>query len=280
MQIVARALWFIETNRCRPLTLADIARDAGVSRHHLARSFQRATGRPVMGYLRGRRLAEAARMVAGGSARLIEVALENGYGSHEAFTRAFRQEFGVPPEAVRAARSTASLSMQERIAMPNDTAPTNLPEPRMVEAGPIHLAGLEGRYTAATRATIPALWQRFGEVVDEIPGRSGAEVYGLCRDFDGEGGFGYMAAVAVTDPGAVPPDFATARLATARYAVFEHRGQVTEIHRSFRAIFGTWLPRSGFAAAGPEFERYDDRFDPGTGTGLVEIWVPVTPKSG
>jgi predicted transcriptional regulator YdeE len=41
-------------------------------------------------------------------------------------------------------------------------------------------------------------------------------------------------------------------------------------------IHGDWLPRSGLRARQtPDFERYDARFDPATGAGLVEIWFPV-----
>jgi AraC family transcriptional regulator len=56
-----------------------------------------------MHYARGRRLSEAARALAAGAPNILEVALAAGYGSHEAFTRAFRRQFGVPPEALRGA---------------------------------------------------------------------------------------------------------------------------------------------------------------------------------
>ena len=51
-----------------------------------------------MRYMRGRRLSEAARVLANGGADILTVALDFGYGSHEAFTRAFRRsQFGVNP---------------------------------------------------------------------------------------------------------------------------------------------------------------------------------------
>ena len=49
-----------------------------------------------------RRLSEAARVLANGSPDILTVALDFGYGSHEAFTRAFRDQFGMTPESVRA----------------------------------------------------------------------------------------------------------------------------------------------------------------------------------
>jgi AraC-like DNA-binding protein len=86
MSIVDRALWVMERNSEQALGLNNIADACGVSRSHLANAFGTATGWPVMKYLRARRLTEAARRLAGGASDILTVALEHGYGSHEAFT--------------------------------------------------------------------------------------------------------------------------------------------------------------------------------------------------
>src|SRR5262245_23133336 len=99
---VERALWFIENRFEGELSADDVARAAGVSRFHLSRLFALVIGRSMTGYARGRRLSEAARALAGGAPDILAVALSAGYGSHEAFTRAFREHFGVTPESVRA----------------------------------------------------------------------------------------------------------------------------------------------------------------------------------
>src|SRR6202048_4606349 len=98
MYPVERALWFIENRISRVISLQAIAASAGVSSHHLARAFSAATGQSLMRYARGRRLSEAARSLAAGAPDILGVALDAGYGSHEAFTRAFREQFGVTPE--------------------------------------------------------------------------------------------------------------------------------------------------------------------------------------
>src|SRR5262249_38980664 len=103
MNPAQRALWYIESHLAEPMTRDEIAGVAGVSRFHLVRAFAAATGFPVMRYVRARRLTEAARALAGGAPDILSLALEADYGSHEAFTRAFRDHFGATPEAVRAA---------------------------------------------------------------------------------------------------------------------------------------------------------------------------------
>ena len=105
MEPIEKALWFIENRLSGEISLADIARSVGVSSHHLARAFGEATGLSLMRYARGRRLSEAARSLAAGAPDILEVAIGAGYGSHEAFTRAFRQQFGVTPETLRAGLS-------------------------------------------------------------------------------------------------------------------------------------------------------------------------------
>jgi len=55
MQIVGKTLWLIESNLSGPLTLADLARQVGVTQYHLARVFAETTGHPVMRYVWRRR---------------------------------------------------------------------------------------------------------------------------------------------------------------------------------------------------------------------------------
>src|SRR5688500_2811512 len=102
MNPVNKALWYIESHFTSDITLDDIATVTGVSRFYLTRAFAVATGHSMMHYVRGRRLTEAARALAQGAPDILTVAVETGYGSHEAFTRAFRDRFGVTPETVRA----------------------------------------------------------------------------------------------------------------------------------------------------------------------------------
>src|SRR5262245_16872676 len=90
---IARALWYIESHFAEEITLDDVAAVAGVSRYHLSRTFGLATGSGLMAYVRGRRLSEAAKALAAGAPDILGVALDWGYGSHEAFSRAFREQF-------------------------------------------------------------------------------------------------------------------------------------------------------------------------------------------
>jgi len=274
MNPVGKALWYIESHFAGEIALDEIAAMSGVSRYYLCRAFGTATGHPVMRYVRGRRLSEAARSLAAGASDILAVALDAGYGSHEAFTRAFRDQFGTTPEAVRGQRHLRNLSLVEPIKM-DETLLASLPPPRFENGQPLLIAGLGARYNGETSKNIPAQWQRFMPQIGHIPGQVGWITYGVCCNSDDDGNFDYICGVEVKSFSDLPAELARVRIAGQRYAVFSHRDHVSTIRRTIMTIWNKWLPESGHEVAdAPDFERYEN-FDPQKGTGTIEIWIPL-----
>src|SRR6266403_2319567 len=275
MNPAQKALWYIESHLADELTLDEIAGVAGISRFHMVRAFAAATGLSVMRYVRARRLSEAARSLASGAPDILTLALEADYGSHEAFTRAFRDHFGITPEIVRSSTCLDKLTLQEAIVM--DSTPfDNLQAPRFQTGKAFLVAGVGERYTCDSSAAIPGQWQRFHQTVDNIPCRIGKVAYGVCCNGDDAGNFDYIAGVEVSEFSDLPREFSRVRIPEQRYAVFTHRDHISTIRRTINTIWNHWLPASGLKAAdAPNFERYDENFDPLTGNGGLEIWIPV-----
>ena len=275
MDPIGKALWFIESHFGGEVTLDDVAGVAGVSRYHLTRAFGNATGHSVMRYMRARRLTQAARALTSGATDILQVALDAGYGSHEAFTRAFRDQFGCTPEQVRAQGHLDNLPLVEAIKM-DETLMTNLEPPRFEDGKPLLIAGLSERYTCESSKAIPAQWQRFAPHIDHVPGQTGKAAYGVRCNSDEAGNFDYICGVEVSDFSDLPAGFARLRLPPQRYAVFRHRDHVSSIRRTMHTIWSRWLPESGHQVAdAPDFERYGPEFDPKTGNGGLEIWLPL-----
>ncbi|WEX77086.1 GyrI-like domain-containing protein [Sinorhizobium numidicum] len=277
MSAIGRAIWFIESHFAQDISLQEIAGAAGLSRYHLSRVFGLSTGRSIRAYIRARRLSGAALSLAHGTSSILEVALDAGYGSHEAFTRAFREQFGVTPESVRKQGHVRNIELMEPIRM-DDTRTLKIEPPRFEECPALLLAGLAETYAYNRTEGIPSLWQRFNAHFGNIPGQRGNVAYGVCTDADGEAGrFRYMAAVEVADTDDLPAGFSTLKLPRQRYAIFVHRGHISAIAATAHHIFGTWLPESGYehGEVPDMFERYDERFDPHSGMGAVEIWIPL-----
>jgi AraC family transcriptional regulator len=274
MDPVEKALWYIESHFESELSVEEIASVAGVSRFYLTRLFTLLLGRSVMQYARARRLTQAARALADGAPDILAVALAHGYGSHEAFTRAFRDHFGVTPETVRT-QGLEGLNLQESLRMYAQKS-TQLAAPRFEHRDALLIAGIGARYARGGDPAIPSQWQRFVPHIGSVPSQVGDITYGVAANFDDDGAFDYIAGVEVSRFADLPEGFTTIRLPPRRYAVFTHRGHVSSIPATMKAIWGEWLPASGhkFADA-PFFERYDGRFNPRTGEGEVELWLPL-----
>jgi AraC family transcriptional regulator len=270
---VSRALWYIETHFAGAITLDSIAEVSGVSRFPMSRAFGLATGCAIPQYVRGRRLTEAARLLAGGAPDILGVALDVGYGSHEAFSRAFREQFGMTPEEVRTQGHVGNLKPMEAIRM--EETMIQLAPPRMVDGRAMLLAGLTERHNS--NSGMPAQWQRFAPYVGNIPGQVGRATYGVIGKTDDDGSMDYLTGVEVSEFTLIPPELTRLPLAAQKYAVFTHCEHVSKIKIAWTAIFSQWLPNSGYQATdAPEIERYGEDFSPRSGMGGIEIWVPVS----
>jgi AraC family transcriptional regulator len=229
-----------------------------------------------MGYVRRLRLAQAARLLANGAPDILQVALAAGYGSHEAFTRAFREHFGQTPEAVRAGRSVATLDLMEPLTM-TAARKTILPPPRFEQGKPLDIAGISATYTFDSLAGIPLQWQRFGPHLGHVPGQIGGFAYGVAHNMTDDG-FDYLAGVAVKDRTLVPSELMTLHVPAQHYAVFRHDGHVSEIRDVMSAIWNDGLSKTGRRpSGGPCLERYGPEFNGRTGEGGFEILISVEP---
>lgn len=106
---ITRATRMIEDRLPSELTLADLAREARLSHYHFLRTFEQVTGVTPHQYVRRARLRAAAIRLAAGRARVLDVALDCGFGDVSNFNRAFVTEFGASPTAFRRAVSTRDL---------------------------------------------------------------------------------------------------------------------------------------------------------------------------
>lgn len=274
MNPIDAALWYIEAHFASELSLEQIAGEVRMSPHYLTRAFGATTGLSLMRYVRGRRLTQAARQLAEGAPDILGVAIESGYGSHEAFTRAFRDQFGLTPEAVRAQRHVRNLKLVEPITMDQNT-PIKLDPPRFETHKPLLIVGIGEHYRCEDSAGIPSQWQRFGPSLGHVPGQVGKVAYGVACNQDDEGNFDYICGVEVRDFSEAPKDFAHVRIPQQRYAVFKHRDHISGIRNTMTAIW-KWLPESGHEVAdAPNFERYGEEFDGRTGNGGLEVWIPL-----
>ena len=275
MNIADQALWVMERNSDQPLGLVDIATACGVSRSHLANAFGTATGWPVMKYLKARRLTRAADRLAAGAPDILSLALEFGYGSHEAFTRAFRDQFGRTPEQVRNRGSVEGLATTPPLRLRDGQARPLLPQ--LTSLGRMKLVGLAAPCSYNETIHIPAQWQRFmSSCYDDIPNKVERMPIGMCEPPDDDGCFRYVCAAEVRAFEGRSPELACFETEPRTYAVFAHNGHVSTIFDTYSAIWNDALPALARAVDdGPVLEFHNDAFDPDTGLGGLRICVPL-----
>jgi AraC family transcriptional regulator len=154
---------------------------------------------------------------------------------------------------------------------------TALPDPKIREGAQRLLAGTLQTHTVADAAeSIPVQWGDFFALdVPEI--HTAIITYGVIVRADADA-MDYMCAIEVPSfEGVHSPHRET--LPATLYAVFTVEG-LEQVGEQWSHIYTDWLPASKYRAGrSPAFERYDERYDPETETGPIELWVPVEPVS-
>ncbi|WP_211909437.1 AraC family transcriptional regulator [Tardiphaga alba] len=254
LDLPATVQW-IEHHLDTPLSVEVIAEVAGLSPYHFSRLFSARMGRGVMAHVRGRRLVRAAqRLATDPELRLIDLAVDCGFDSQEAFTRAFSRTFGVAPGRFRRGFSVTPIEGQYPMTMPEtDVTLTQLPELATLEA--FTVAGPQRRFDEGNKAEIPQLWS---QMMGALPFAGQAPewtTYGVVWNVDrAEGHFDYLAGVGVADEATLPAGFSALRIPAGHYAVFRITLNGGPVHQQLKSamarIWGELVPAAGLNVAG------------------------------
>lgn len=278
-QILAR----IEAGLGQRLDVETLAAEAGYSRWHFQRLFAALTGMSPAGYVRARRLSEAARELAASDERILVLALRYGFESQAAFSRAFRQYFGLPPGAAR--RLGQPLRLQEPLQISSGFSGGTMLQPYLLQEPARTVAGFSARFVSAMAPdadnlqVIPALWARFSPYLTRLPLADSALTLGVIDCRDASGGLTYLACAPVLHPAQLPQELEVRHLPGGLYARFTHSGPLAEIGDTMRRIYTEWLPQSEYRLDDrPELEHYDGRFRPDLGQTVFDVLIPVKRK--
>lgn len=130
---------WIERHITEEASLTDMARAVGYSPTYCSMQFHRHTGLTLREYAMQRRLYHAAIAIRDTDVRLIDIALQVGYSSHEAMTAAFRRTYGMTPGEYRRSRGLILLPLPLPSASPQGGENSMLTEPNIrVEYIPAH----------------------------------------------------------------------------------------------------------------------------------------------
>ncbi len=285
---IETAIEFIETHLKTRFKTVDVAKESAYSLFHFHRIFQAATGYTLKNYIRARRLTEAARQLVDTDEKIINISFDYGFESQEAFTRAFKQIFKTTPGKYRRVNShhpsvyRNKWSVNRLIHLNKGGTMT----PKIIEKKGFKTVGL--RYFGNNSENeIPALWQEFMQRSHEIKciGKQ-YHFYGLCttatledsnNESMGDMAFEYIAGADVTELKDIPEGMVGREVDDAKYAVFTHKGALSDLKETYNYIYGKWIQSREYQIAGLyDFEFYNEKFDPsGSESSELYIYVPI-----
>jgi len=294
-----RVLERIDKQLDQPLDLETLAKVAHFSPFHFHRLFSAWMGETLGDYLRRRRVEIAAtRLVAQPRVRVLQVALSVGFGSAEAFARAFKTRFGCSPtlwrlrqSALRAAKSNPGQVKRNIDQAPpqnlakNDAVHHPSPEASMkvelIDRQPATVAYL--RHVGPYGAPLMTFWQKTVYPWMATSGLLQQPRYGISHDdptITVPQQCRYDAACEVPQGLTTLGNALKTTIPGGKYAALSFKGTVAGIEEAWIAMLRDWLPSSGLQLDGRMmFEYYpqDSSYDPATGVFDCKLCVPVVP---
>ncbi|MEU3646613.1 AraC family transcriptional regulator [Lentzea sp. NPDC034063] len=257
-----------------------LARIAGTSEYHLRRMFSALAGIPLSEYIRRRRLTKAANEVLSGRESLLDVAVRWGYGSNEAFARAFKAMHGVGPQEARASKKV--LQSQQILTFRLVVEGSTSMEYRVVEKEAFRVVGRGTRVPLVHLGMNPAIVEFVKGIgmptLDRMKALSDGEPGGmLSLTFNQEGVeegdmLDYFQGVVTSEE--APEDMETLQVPKNTWAVFTAEGPYPEtIQYMWRDVYTQWFPSNSYESVeGPSMLRTQINGDQAT----AELWIPVT----
>uniref|UniRef100_A0AAU1LRJ1 AraC family transcriptional regulator n=1 Tax=Streptomyces sp. NBC_00148 TaxID=2903626 RepID=A0AAU1LRJ1_9ACTN len=277
-----QAMEHIESQLDQPVDVAALARLAMTSEYHFRRMFSALAGLPLSEYVRRRRLTVAGAEVLAGDRTLLDIATRYGYGSGEAFARAFRAMHGVGPGEAR--RTGAALRSQPRMSFRLVIEGNSSMRYRIVDKVAFRVVGRKARVPLVHEGANPAIadfirgiapdtLRRIAALADQEP----AGIVGVSDQLDPSRAEGteldyYHGVVTGAE---VPEDLDALAVPAGLWAVFGHSGQFPEaLQYLWRDVFTQWFPSNPYASRpGPEILSV--RLSEDGTQADAELWIPV-----
>ncbi|MFD8514564.1 GyrI-like domain-containing protein [Streptomyces antimycoticus] len=276
------ALEHIESHLDQRIETAELARIAVTSEYHFRRLFSALAGIPLSEYIRRRRLTLAGAEVLAGERTLLEIAVRYGYGSGEAFARAFRAMHGVGPGDAR--RAGAVLRSQPRMSFRLVVEGSSSMRYRVVEKERFHVVGKKVRVPLVHEGVNPRIAEFIRGIGQETIGRIAAlsdqqpeGILGVSDNLDPSRAEGTELDYyhAVVTGAAAPKDLDELVVQAGTWAVFESSGPFPQaLQHLWRDVFTQWFPSNPYQSRpGPEILR--TRLSQDAAQADAELWIPV-----
>ncbi len=278
-----QALEYIEENLENSISSEDVAREAHLSKFHFLRIFNILTGLTLGEYIRQRRLSLAVKEVVSSKRKIIDIALQYGYETPEAFTKAFKKLHNMSPSEARKTKKNlkAFMPLSFQIIVRGEEKMNY----RIVKKEQFKVVGIKTHVTnnnSENFKIIPEFWNKIKEdgscsILEKDKGKLG--VMGICYNFDMESNeFDYIVAIEGENIHGLE-NYDVLNIKSNTFAIFESIGSMPNaIQDVWKRIFAEWFPATKYELAdGPELEVYYPG-DPSSSQYKSEVWIPIVDK--
>ena len=293
---IQKNIEFIEDHLSEEISIENLAKMASLSPFYYQRLFSRLVKKPVAEYIKLRRLAKATESLLQKDNRILDIALELGFSSHEHFSRTFKGTFGMTPDEYR--KNPQALNrmtkpelllhytlIDEGVPLITDGIVLEIDRQQITE--PSYFIGvkkdmpvqfIEGLGTESGVDPLDILWRSFHEQKETILGLSmDSEEIGVAYPCSKEGFFSYFAGAKSTQE-EVPSGFMHWELPVGEYIVCWFESENFEalvmdaIYKAQQYIYNIWLPKHQLLTEAFCIERYKSHSPKTTS---MEIWLKL-----
>ncbi|RZI93999.1 MAG: AraC family transcriptional regulator [Microbacterium sp.] len=282
--LLNRVVDHIDDHLTEDIDIARLARDLGTTEYHLRRMFSALAGLPLSEYVRRRRMTVAVADVLGDD-DLLTIAVRYGYGSTEAFARAFRAVHGAGPGDVR--RDGGPLRTHTRLRFRLTVEGNTTMHTRLTDKPAFRLIGHAARvpliheganpHIQAHIAALPAAEHERLKALSSIEPRGLLQVSAdVSPDYTEGSELTYLHGVAVDRDAETPGDLDVIDVAAGTWAVFRVEGPYpAALQSTWAATAAEWFPAQPWRLReGPSIVAVLDR-SPDFRTATCELWLPV-----
>ncbi|MFC8310854.1 GyrI-like domain-containing protein [Streptomyces olivaceus] len=264
-----------------------LAAALGTTEYHLRRMFSSLAGMPLSEYVRRRRMTVAASDVVRGGDDLLSVAVRYGYGSTEAFGRAFRAVHGAAPRDVR--RDGGPLRTQPQLRFRLTVEGSTPMDTRFADRPAFRLIGHATRVPLIHEGVNPHIQEHVAALPREAHVRlkalgdtDPAGLLQVCDDLAPDSAEGseltYLHGVAVSAATPAPDDLDAIEVSAGTWAVFRSSGAFPDaLQTTWAATASEWFPSNPWRLRpGPSIVAVLERAADFS-TATSELWLPVEP---
>ncbi len=269
---ISKSIEFIEENLKNPISVEDVCNQVFISKWQFQRIFRLCIGLSIGEYIRGRRLTLACNHTyQNPKSKIIDLALDFQFNSHEAFTRAFKLFFGFPPSK---AKDNINIFEEKKISKYNTTLLEDIftsfqKKPKIQSKGPISLLGISALVNSPFsdqsdyKNNTQELWNKFIKKINQFKNENQLSPisYGVAlntiNDFYAVK-MNYFAGKLTSEFKFAPKDLEAFELPENIYANFFITGDINKIKKLVDYIYSVWLPNSSYHRGnGYDFEEFN-----------------------